>query len=392
MPFCPRRSWRRIGVLCQYHDSMSSGQDDESTSTLRAQLAQASDDRERAGLHDAIAVRLAREGCLEEALAENTRAVELRDALARSDPGVLPFLAVSLGNYGGHLSALERFEEATAAHLRALEILERSDPSAPLPLARLAYNASRLGLILFELKQPALAARFDGMSFAFYQHLAETNPRYAEPASGQLNALCLSIDSAAEAPPAEAHPTTLDVERLSAAGKASFRTASYLSQWGEAMFQEGDLALAVVLARRTVVYCDLFRGDSGRDSLTSLRRESRRRATHWSGALRLSGVRTQVRREPDRRLWSITGQQLSGFIAELVQRGFPSSDVYRLGASFARSGLYPARDCEYRCLSQLPQVFITYTWSDNYVDLQVAVRSALTYLGGLIRRGATGTR
>jgi hypothetical protein len=31
-------------------------------------------------------------------------------------------------------------------------------------------------------------------------------------------------------------------------------------------------------------------------------------------------------------------------------------------------------------------VFITYTWSDNYVDLQVAVRSALNYLGGLIRR------
>ena len=72
-------------------------------------------------------------------------------------------------------------------------------------------------------------------------------------------------------------------------------------------------------------------------------------------------------------------------VGELAQRGFPPSDVYALGSRFARAGLYPARDCAYRCLPRLPQVFITYTWSDNYVDLQVAVRSALSYLGGLIR-------
>ncbi|MCU0920511.1 MAG: hypothetical protein MUF16_09255 [Burkholderiaceae bacterium] len=360
---------------------MSAADDHEGLPALRDALARATDDGVRAGLHDAIAIQLSRGGRVEEALAENARAVLLRNTLAQCDPGVLPVLAVSLANQGVHLAALRRYEDAIVSHLRALEIVTQFDPTAPQSLARLAYNASRLGHLLLQLVQPYFAARFDGVALAACLVLAEKDS-YRAVVANQLSALCLSLDRAAG--PALALPVTLDRSRLLAAAAPSLRTASYLSQWSEAMSHEGDLTLATVLARRTVTYCDLFDEVGGSQSLSSLRSENTRRLADGFVASS-QGVPTSAPIEQDRRLWSISGRELTGLVGELVQRGFPSSDVYALGSRFAEEGLYPARDCAYRCHPRPPQVFITYTWSDNYVDLQVAVRSALHYLGGLIR-------
>jgi len=53
---------------------------DQTLATLEATLAQTTDDRERAGLYDAIAIQLSRRGRLEEAVVQNARAVALRNA------------------------------------------------------------------------------------------------------------------------------------------------------------------------------------------------------------------------------------------------------------------------------------------------------------------------
>ena len=201
------------------YDGAVAAAKDESIPALKDTLAQATDDRERAGLHDAIAIQLSRGGRLEEALEENTRAVALREELARGDPRELPLLAVSLSNQGGHLTALERYDDAIVSHLRALEIQSQLDWSAPQSLARLAFNASRLGALLSRLNQPALAARFDGLSLTLYQALAKEDSDYRARAASQLNALCLSLDRAAL--PAPALPAKLDRERLLAAAKPS---------------------------------------------------------------------------------------------------------------------------------------------------------------------------
>ena len=138
---------------------MGPGDSDDSIPALQDQLAHARDDCERADLHDALGIRLARDHRLEEALAECNQAVALREALAGRDPGVLPYLATSLGNQGGHLTALGRYGDAIVAHVRALEIFQRVGPSEPQSLARMGYNAGRLGVLLFTLKEPSLAAR-----------------------------------------------------------------------------------------------------------------------------------------------------------------------------------------------------------------------------------------
>jgi len=282
-------------------------------------------------------------------------------------------------------AALGRYRDDIVASVRALEILQQVGSTEPQSLARMADHAERLGALLLSLQEPSFAARFNGLALAIYLSLAKAQPGYAVRASSQLNALCLSLDRAARTTDEERHSTAFDLARLSAAGKAAFRAASHLSLWAAAAFEGGDLTLAIVLARRTVVYCDLFPERIDDPAFSSVREENLRRAAAWSATLGPGVSIPAALREQDRRLWSITGQQLTGLVAELPQRGFPSSDVYTLGKALAGSGLYPARDCEYRCLPRMPQIFVTYTWSDNFVDLQVAVRSTLSFLEGLIR-------
>lgn len=92
----------------------------------------------------------------------------------------------------------------------------------------------------------------------------------------------------------------------------------------------------------------------------------------------------KIVRDQDLRLWSCNGQQLSLIMGDLLERLFISSDVHNLGKRLKGTNTYIARDLHYRCLQQPPQIFITYTWTDNFVDLQVAIRSVLEYIRGLI--------
>ena len=113
------------------------------------------------------------------------------------------YLAISLSSQGGQLTALGRYRDAVVAHVRALEILQQLGSTEPQSLARMGYNAERLGVLLFTLQEPSLAARFDGLALAVYLSLAEAQPRYSVRVSSQLNALCLSLDGAASATDAE---------------------------------------------------------------------------------------------------------------------------------------------------------------------------------------------
>jgi hypothetical protein len=88
--------------------------------------------------------------------------------------------------------------------------------------------------------------------------------------------------------------------------------------------------------------------------------------------------------EIDRRMWSCTGRNFVRMIGDLAGRGILSSDVHTLGSRLRFLQLYPARDFAYRCQSQPPDLFLSYNWSTNFVDLQAALYQALQYLAGII--------
>jgi hypothetical protein len=50
------------------------------------------------------------------------------------------------------------------AHLQAIEAPDQMGSPDPPSLARIAHNPSRIGVLLFALNEPALAARFDGFA------------------------------------------------------------------------------------------------------------------------------------------------------------------------------------------------------------------------------------
>jgi hypothetical protein len=97
----------------------------ESILELRSQLAATNDEREQAGLLDAIGIQLTLQNQPLEALEYSSRAVEIRASIAdREVQQELPF-ASSLFNRGGHLRVLKRFEEAVASYTLALQVCER---------------------------------------------------------------------------------------------------------------------------------------------------------------------------------------------------------------------------------------------------------------------------
>jgi tetratricopeptide (TPR) repeat protein len=89
--------------------------------------------------------------------------------------------------------------------------------------------------------------------------------------------------------------------------------------------------------------------------------------------------------EPDRRLWSVTPWNLTWIVGELLKRGHRSSDVHMLAKGLRETGLYPARDFAERCLPRRPNLFITYDWEENFVDLQEAIHSGIQHLATIIR-------
>lgn len=89
--------------------------------------------------------------------------------------------------------------------------------------------------------------------------------------------------------------------------------------------------------------------------------------------------------EPDRRLWCVTARNLTWIVGELLKRGHRSSDVHMLARGLRDTGLYPARDFADRCLPRRPNLFITYDWEENFVDLQEAIHSGIQHLAAIIR-------
>ncbi|HET9673464.1 MAG TPA: hypothetical protein VFP31_01550 [Gaiellaceae bacterium] len=82
----------------------------------------------------------------------------------------------------------------------------------------------------------------------------------------------------------------------------------------------------------------------------------------------------------DRRLWSLTMRGLSEMIGDFLQIGISASDVHTLARRFRELDVYPARDFESRCAPRPPDIFITYDWRYNFVDLQVAAYEGLLYI------------
>jgi hypothetical protein len=58
--------------------------------------------------------------------------------------------------------------------------------------------------------------------------------------------------------------------------------------------------------------------------------------------------------------------------------------MHQLGAYFRKKNLYLARDYEFRCRKELPDLFITYDWRMDLTELQQAIWSGLDYVAVLI--------
>ncbi|MGW1756755.1 tetratricopeptide repeat protein, partial [Streptomyces mirabilis] len=107
-------------------------------------------------------IRLAGLGRREEALTAVTRAVEIREALAKQRPDAfLPDLAMSLNNQSSHLAGLGRREEALTAVTRAVEIREalaKQRPDAFLPNLAASLNNQSVYLADLGRREEALTA------------------------------------------------------------------------------------------------------------------------------------------------------------------------------------------------------------------------------------------
>ena len=89
--------------------------------------------------------------------------------------------------------------------------------------------------------------------------------------------------------------------------------------------------------------------------------------------------------ELDRHLWCTTARNLSLIIGELLGRGHRSSDVHTLANGLRESRCYPARDLGKLCLPRRPDLFVSYNWEENFVDLQEAIHSGMRLIAKIIR-------
>ena len=88
--------------------------------------------------------------------------------------------------------------------------------------------------------------------------------------------------------------------------------------------------------------------------------------------------------EPDRRLWCTTARCLSRIVRELLDEGHRSTDVHTLARRLRETQSYPARDFGQHCLPRRPDLFVTYNWDENFVDLQEAIHSGMQGIAGMI--------
>jgi hypothetical protein len=509
-----------------------SASDERDIAELRAELDRSSDDGERAGILDALGIQLAYAERHEEALAACTRAVVLRERLAVDDQDIRPRLAASLGNQAIHLTRLGRTSEALRALSRSYDLVQKSGSFGGPVRTRLGVCAHEMSVLLADLHEPELAARFAAVAVVHYFAQAQDDPDTITYALGELGHFADCLDfldgpratrpladrdflgslapgskQAAELLARRAHQS-LTAGNTSEAISDATRVARYCGLF-EAEFDIGMMALAAaswmrvatwsmtagggaaaaaaardaamlfaaiadyddyaaelaeancvggllsarqdpkkattLLDAGAVAYADLVRQDraqflpaladclqygyllsasrgarSAKAILARLNRlyaeisrdpgsfaptgatlrerrrflaeqlsaGSARQAKHVAEIVALlEGLPAAAAPEPtDRRRWCCTGRQLSHLMGDLAAVGIRSSDVYTLGRRLRERNLYPARDFAHRCRPRDPQVFITYTWSENYIDLQEVIRRALDYLGDLVRQ------
>jgi hypothetical protein len=79
-------------------------------------------------------------------------------------------------------------------------------------------------------------------------------------------------------------------------------------------------------------------------------------------------------------MWSLTIRGLSELVGDFLRSGIPASNVHTLAQRFRDLGIYPARDFESRCNPRPPDIFITYDWRYDFVDLQEAAYNGLLYI------------
>jgi tetratricopeptide (TPR) repeat protein len=89
--------------------------------------------------------------------------------------------------------------------------------------------------------------------------------------------------------------------------------------------------------------------------------------------------------ERDRRLWCTSAGGLLRIVDELLDRGHRSTNVHTLAKRLRETQSYPARDFAQHCLPRRPDLFVTYNWDENFVDLQGAIHSGVRAIAGMIR-------
>ncbi len=89
--------------------------------------------------------------------------------------------------------------------------------------------------------------------------------------------------------------------------------------------------------------------------------------------------------EPDRRLWCTTACNLSLILGELLDSGHRSTNVHSLARGPRDARGYPARDFAQRFLPRWADLFVSYDWEENFVDLQEAIHSGMRLIAEISR-------
>jgi hypothetical protein len=86
----------------------------------------------------------------------------------------------------------------------------------------------------------------------------------------------------------------------------------------------------------------------------------------------------------DMRMWSTTAAGFSNLIGDFARIGIYSSNVHTLAEKLKNNNLYPVRDFGHHFNNQKPDLFISYDWRTNFIDLQVAIWSGLDYIASFL--------
>ncbi|GGN90618.1 hypothetical protein GCM10010112_76140 [Actinoplanes lobatus] len=156
-------------------------------------LARTTDPFEQSQLHFGHAYRLMNIGQNDQALVAAEEAVTICRRLVADDANTyLPFLALSLTNFGAVLPELGRWEQSLTVSGEAADIYRRlaedDDPGLYLPL--LAVSAHNLGACLSELGRWEQALDPAGEATAIYRRLAAADPEtHLSSLAGSLSGL-----------------------------------------------------------------------------------------------------------------------------------------------------------------------------------------------------------